>query len=214
MNSTVTTKPRLVILISGRGTNLQAIIEAIDTKRLEATIEAVISDRPKAQGLGKAAAYGLRTISLDYRSYQDGEAYHQELRSHLEALNPDLIILSGYMRILPAEIVRAYRWRILNIHPSLLPSFPGLHPHQQALDYGVKVSGCTVHFVDEGMDTGPIVMQAAVSVEDDDTADTLAARVLAEEHRLYPAAIQQVLQGTIQVVGRRVLRSAPEVGLT
>lgn len=193
MNGLTSRRARLVVLVSGRGTNLQAIIDEIEAGKLNATIEAVISDRQGAQALSRAKAHGMRTIALEFSSFASADHYHETLRSHLDDMAPDLVILSGYMRILPTDIVAAYRWRILNIHPSLLPAFPGLQPQKQALDYGVKFSGCTVHFVDEGVDTGPIISQAVVPVHEDDTPTTLAARILVEEHRLYPEAIRSVL---------------------
>lgn len=204
-------RPRLVILASGRGSNLQAILDAIDRGDLEAEVAAVISDRPEAQALKRAEKRGIPGISLDFKAFADREAYHAALLATLTELTPDLIVLAGYMRLLPKAIVRRFPQRIVNIHPSLLPAFPGLHPHQQALDYGVKVSGCTVHFVDEGMDTGPIIMQAVVPVDDDDTAETLAERILRREHELYPQALAAIFSGRVQLEGRRVRILSPEV---
>ena len=161
--------PRLVVMASGRGSNLEAILDAIDRGELRARVVAVISDRPDAQALERAARRQIEALALDYRAFPDRDAYHEALLEHLVRIAPDLIVLAGYMRLLPGRIVARFPQRIVNIHPSLLPAFPGLNPHRQALDYGVKVSGCTVHFVDEGMDTGPIIMQAAVPVLEDDT---------------------------------------------
>lgn len=196
--------PRIAVLASGRGTNLQAIIDAVSAGELAADITCVLSDRPGAMALERAERHGIPARCIDYRGMGDPPRYESELASALEALAPDLIVLSGYMRILPPRIVRRYPLRIINIHPSLLPAFPGLHPHAQALAYGVKVSGCTVHFVDEGVDSGPIIAQTAVPVYDDDTEDTLAQRILQEEHRLYPQVIAKVLAGTLEVAARRV----------
>lgn len=196
--------PRLVVLASGRGSNLQAILDAIERGELRAEVAAVLSDRPDAPALQRAAKREIPAIPIDYKSFADRDAYHHALLTALNELGPDLIVLAGYMRLLPGWLVRRFPQRIVNIHPSLLPSFPGLNPHQQALDYGVKVSGCTVHFVDEGMDTGPIIMQSVVAVEDDDTAESLAARILHHEHELYPRAIAAILSGRVQLNGRRV----------
>lgn len=196
--------PRLVVLASGRGSNLQAILDAIERGELRAEVAAVLSDRPDAPALQRAAKREIPAIPIDYKSFADRDAYHHALLTTLNELGPDLIVLAGYMRLLPGWLVRRFPQRIVNIHPSLLPSFPGLNPHQQALDYGVKVSGCTVHFVDEGMDTGPIIMQSVVAVEDDDTAESLAARILHHEHELYPRAIAAILSGRVQLNGRRV----------
>lgn len=205
MSVSVGRVPRIVVLASGRGSNLQAILDAIKAGTLQAEVDAVVSDRADALALTRAQEQGLQAICLEYRSFESREAYHVELLHTLDRLDPDLVVLAGYMRILPGDIVRRFRHRILNIHPSLLPAFPGLHPHRQALEYGVKVSGCTVHFVDEGMDTGPIIMQTAVPVYGGDTEQTLAERILHEEHRLYPQAIAAVLAGRVQTDGRRVL---------
>lgn len=196
---------RLVVLASGRGSNLQAIMDAIDAGKLPAEIACVIADRPEAKALERARARGIPAAMLDYRAIADRDLYHSLLADKLDELRPDLIVLAGYMRLMPADIVRRYRWKIVNIHPSLLPAFPGMRPHQQAIEYGVKVSGCTVHFVDEGVDTGPIIKQAVVPVRDDDTPETLAARILVEEHRIYPEAIRLVLEGKLRVEGRRVI---------
>lgn len=201
--------PRLVVMASGRGSNLEAILDAIDRGELRARVVAVISDRSDAQALERAARRQIEALALDYRAFPDRDAYHEALLEHLVRIAPDLIVLAGYMRLLPGRIVARFPQRIVNIHPSLLPAFPGLNPHRQALDYGVKVSGCTVHFVDEGMDTGPIIMQAAVPVLEDDTEKSLAERILRREHELYPRAIAAVLDGRVRVEGRRVRIFAP-----
>lgn len=197
-------KLRLAVLASGRGSNLQAIIDAIAAGELDAEIAVVISDKGDAQALERARKHQIPHRFLDPREYSAAGAYDRALVALWQEYQVDLVVLAGYMRLLGSEAVRAYRSRILNIHPSLLPAFPGLNAQAQALAYGVRYSGCTVHFVDEGMDTGPIILQAVVPVKDDDAAETLAARILEEEHRLYPQAIQLFAEGRLEVVGRRV----------
>jgi phosphoribosylglycinamide formyltransferase-1 len=183
---------RLGILISGRGSNFVAIADAIAEKRLDAEIAVVISNRADAGGIDRALERGLNIQVLPSRGL-DRDVYDQELITALKRHDVDLVCLAGYMRILGGRFIREFRDHILNIHPSLLPSFPGLDAQYQALAHGVKFSGCTVHLVNEGLDSGPIVAQAVVPVLPDDTADTLAARILKEEHRIYPEAIAQVL---------------------
>lgn len=200
---------RLGILISGRGSNFQAIAENIAQGRLDAEIAVVISNREAAAGLQIARDRGLHTVCIPSRG-QDRIAYDRLLVDELRSNEVDLVCLAGFMRLLSAEFVNAFPGRILNIHPSLLPAFPGLDAQHQALEHGVKVSGCTVHFVDERLDAGPIVLQAVVPVLDEDTADTLSARILAEEHRIYSEAIAIVLSGQYRLQGRRVLRSTME----
>lgn len=197
-------RPRLAVLASGRGSNLQAIIDAIEAGQLEAEIALVLSDRSDAVALERARAHGIAAEAVDYRQLGDKAAYYGMVQERLDEVDPDLIVLAGYMRMLPPDFVQRYLWRIVNIHPSLLPAFPGLNAQRQALDYGVKVAGCTVHFVDEGMDSGPIIAQAAVPVNEGDTEATLAARILEEEHRIYPEAIAHVLAGKFAVKDRRV----------
>jgi len=176
---------KIVILISGRGSNMQAILEA----RLPLSVAAVISNDATASGLITAQKHGVPTRVVDHRAYTDRAAFDTALAAAIDEYAPDLLVLAGFMRILTAGFVEHYRDRILNIHPSLLPSFTGLHTHRRALEAGVKVHGCSVHFVTPELDHGPIVAQAAVPVLDDDSEDTLAARVLAQEHRLYPQAV-------------------------
>lgn len=199
-----TTPLVLGVLASGRGSNLQAILDAIAEGRCPARVAVVLSDRAEAPALERARRAGVKAVYLDPRAYPDRVAFDRALARVLEEHEVELVCLAGYMRLLSPEFVAAFRWRILNIHPALLPAFPGLHAQRQALAYGVKVSGATVHFVDEGVDTGPIVLQAAVPVEEDDTEETLAARILVEEHRLYPEAIRLYAEGRLEVVGRRV----------
>lgn len=195
---------RLAVLVSGRGSNFEAIARNIAAGRLKAEIAVVVSNNPDAKALETAVSMGIRGLSLPSKGL-DSDTYAAKVRDALSPLAIDLVILAGFMRRVGQPLLDAYPMRILNIHPALLPSFPGLHVQQQALDYGVKFSGCTVHFVDGGMDTGPIVAQAAVPVLDGDTADTLAARILVEEHRIYSEAIATVLGGRYRIEGRRVV---------
>lgn len=199
---------RLGVLISGRGSNLQALIDAIADRRLDATIAIVISNREDAAGLERARRAGIETLCLSHRGWPSREEYDDALVRELRAREVSLVCLAGFMRIFSARMLEAFPQRILNIHPSLLPSFPGLHPQQQAIDYGVKVSGVTVHLVDGELDGGPVVVQRVVPVLDSDTEDALAARILVEEHHAYPAAVQLVLDGGWRVEGRRFIRPA------
>ena len=198
---------RLGILLSGRGSNFLAIADSIAAGRLDAEIAVVISNRADAPGITAARERGLKVALLPSRGIER-EKYDALLAAELDQAGVDLICLAGYMRLLSASFIQRYPLRILNIHPSLLPAFPGLDVQQKAIDHGVKVSGCTVHFVDEGLDSGPIVKQAAVPVLDDDTAESLAARILKEEHRIYSEAIALVLSGKYRIEGRRVLSVA------
>ena len=197
------------VLISGRGSNLQAIIDAIGDGRLDARLAVVISNRADAFGLERARLAGVETIVRDHRGWDSREAYEAVLVEDLRARNVQLVCLAGFMRLLGATFVNAFSNRILNIHPALLPSFPGLHAQRQALEHGVRFSGATVHLVDTQLDAGPIVMQAVVPVFTDDTEESLAARILAEEHRIYPEAIQRVLDGDWRVEGRRLVPAEP-----
>ncbi len=199
----------LVVLISRRGSNLQALIDAIADRRLEASIAVVISNRPAAAGLERARAAGLETLGLDHRdqaAIPSREDFDRAVAKELRARHVSLVCLAGFMRLVGAPLLEAYPNAILNVHPSLLPAFPGVDAQRQALDHGVKVAGATVHLVTRDLDGGPIVVQAAVPVRDDDTAETLAARILVEEHRLYPEAVQMILDGGWTLAGRRVLR--------
>jgi phosphoribosylglycinamide formyltransferase-1 len=197
---------RIAILVSGRGSNFEALARSIREGRLEAEIAAVVSNNPEAKALETARALGIHDISLPSKGI-DSDTYAAMVRDALAPLQVDLVCLAGFMRRVGQPLLEAYPQRILNIHPALLPSFPGLHVQQQAIDYGVRFSGCTVHFVDAGVDTGPIVTQAVVPVLDDDTADTLAARILVEEHRIYSEAVGVVLSGEYRIEGRRVVRA-------
>jgi phosphoribosylglycinamide formyltransferase-1 len=183
------------VLISGRGSNLKAIIDAIDRKQLDATIAIVISNRADAPGLDHARNAGIETLVLNHKGYPAREDYDRALVNELNQRNVDLVCLAGFMRLLSPLFVDAFPNRILNIHPSLLPKYPGLHPQQQALDDGATVSGATVHIVNADLDAGPIVLQQSVPVQAGDTAETLAARILDVEHQLYPRAIEKVLSG-------------------
>jgi len=193
------------VLISGRGSNLQAIIDAIRDGRLDARIAVVISNRADAYGLERARAAGIDTLVRDHKGWPSREAYEAALVDDLRGRGVSLICLAGFMRLLGATFVGAFPHRILNIHPALLPSFAGMHAQRQAIEHGVKVSGVTVHLVDTTLDGGPIVMQAAVPVLDDDTEDTLAERILVEEHRIYPEAIARMLDGKWRLEGRRLV---------
>lgn len=195
---------RLGILLSGRGSNFEAIARNVAAGRPQAEIGVVISNRPEAPGLELARARGLHAVSIPSKG-MDREAYDRLLIAELSNSQVDLVCLAGYMRLLSAGFIREFPMRVLNIHPSLLPAFPGLDAQHQALQHGAKVSGCTVHFVDEFLDAGPIIFQAALPVLDDDTVETLSARILKEEHRIYSDAIGLVLSGKWKLAGRRVV---------
>jgi phosphoribosylglycinamide formyltransferase 1 len=199
---------RLAVLISGRGSNLQAIIDAVNDRTLDASISVVVSNREAAAGLQRARDAGIDTLFLNPKSFSDRDAYDRALVGELQTRRVDLVCLAGYMRLVGEPMLAAFPQRILNVHPSLLPAFPGLDAQRQALEHGVRVSGATVHFVTDELDGGPIILQACVPVRADDTVDTLSARILIEEHRLYPAAIQKVLAGQCFIEGRRVLTSS------
>lgn len=195
---------RLGVLISGRGSNLQAIIDAIGEGRLDAEVVLVISNRADAAGLDRARDAGIETALIDHRAYASRDAFDRALAAALRARDVGLVCLAGFMRVVGPPMLEAFPNAILNIHPSLLPAFPGVDAQRQALDFGVKVTGVTVHFVTPELDGGPIVLQRAVPVRDDDTPDTLAARILIEEHGVYPEAIRIVLEGKWRIDGRRV----------
>ncbi len=196
---------RLGVLISGRGTNLQSIIDHCEQKKIPAEVVVVISDKKVAYGLERAKKHGIEALFIDPKAFPGKESFEKAMGDELEKRNVDLICLAGFMRILSPYFVNRFRGRIINIHPALLPSFPGLHGQGQAVNHGVKISGCTVHFVDEGVDSGPIIIQAAVPVFDDDDEDTLAARILKCEHKIYPMAIKLIAEGRIKVEGRKVI---------
>lgn len=197
---------RVVVLISGRGSNMAALVDR------GAPVVAVISNRPDAKGLEFARARGIATEVVDHKAHPDRESFDHALRIAIDHHAPDLVVLAGFMRVLTGGFVRAYAGRLINIHPSLLPAFPGLDTHRRAIEAGCKIHGCTVHFVTEALDHGPVIAQAAVPVLDDDTEVTLAERVLAQEHRVLPAAVRWVLDGALRVNGLRV--SSVEPGVT
>jgi phosphoribosylglycinamide formyltransferase-1 len=198
---------RIGVLLSGRGSNFEALADSVATGRISnAEIALVLSNREGAPGIERARARGLSTRVIPSKGLER-EAYDRLVVASLREASVDLICLAGYMRLLSPYFVAAFPQRILNIHPSLLPSFPGLESQKQALEYGVKFAGCTVHFVDENLDAGPIVLQAVVPVEDHDTEDTLSVRILKEEHRLYSEAVKIILEGNYKIIGRRVVRS-------
>jgi len=195
---------KLCILISGRGSNFEAIARNVQAGKIPATIGVVISNKEEAAGLTIARQMGLNALCIPSKG-KEREAFERELVAALRQHEVDLVCLAGFMRVLTPYFIREFKGRILNIHPALLPSFPGVEAQKQALEYGVKFTGCTVHFVDEGVDTGPVVAQAVVSVLDDDTVETLSARILKEEHRVYTEAVNLVIEDKIRIEGRRVL---------
>lgn len=192
------------VLLSGGGTNLQAIIDAVRQERLDATVRTVVSNRKDAYGLARARAHGIPAAVLDHRDFPSREDYDRALAEHLERNGVDLVVLAGFMRLLSPVFIRSFPNRVMNIHPALSPSFAGLHGQRQALEYGVRFTGCTVHFVTEGCDDGPVIIQAVVPVLPDDTEETLSQRILVQEHRIYPRAIQLYCEGRLAVEGRKV----------
>ncbi len=192
------------VLCSGRGTNLASILAAVESGQIPAPVGVVLTDKPGVMALERAEKAGIPNRCIDRRQYDNQREFEEQLVAALKEHGVTLVVLAGFMRILSPYFVHEFAGRIMNIHPALLPSFPGAHAHRDALAYGVKISGVTIHFVDEGMDSGPIILQAAVPVEDDDTEDTLAARVLVQEHKLYPRAIELYLKGKLRVEGRKV----------
>jgi phosphoribosylglycinamide formyltransferase-1 len=196
---------KLGVLISGRGSNLQALIEATAAARLSATIRLVISNRPEAMGLIRAAAAGIETAVLPHRDFPSRASYDHALVERLQSTGVDYVCLAGFMRLLGPTFCAAFPSRIVNIHPSLLPAFPGVDAQRQAFEHGVKVTGATVHLVTPELDAGPIVMQRAVTVHDDDTVETLSSRILGVEHELYPEAVQRLVTRSWSIVGRRVV---------
>ncbi len=195
---------RIVVLASGRGSNFQAVIDAVAAGRIPARCSALITDNPGAYAIERAKEAKIPVTVLDFASFPSKEDYESALLSAMEGQKADLFVLAGYMRILGTKIVHAFPGRIINIHPALLPSFTGLHGQRQALNYGVKVAGCTVHFVDENLDCGPIILQKCVPVLEGDDEDSLADRILTEEHKCYPEAIRLFCEGRLEIAGRRV----------
>jgi phosphoribosylglycinamide formyltransferase-1 len=208
MSISRTTPLRVAVLASGRGSNLQAIIDAIEAGQVQAQIVAVISNKKDAAALERARKHGLKDLFVDPKPFagrpDSREAYDRSLLEILQQHEVELVLLAGYMKIVTAVLVNAYANRMMNIHPSLLPSFPGLDVQKKAIDWGCKLAGCTVHFVTEGVDEGPIIIQAAVPILDDDTPETLAASILVQEHKIYPRAVQLFAEGRLRVDGRRV----------
>jgi phosphoribosylglycinamide formyltransferase-1 len=194
----------LAVLASGRGSNLQAIIDQIEEGRLHASIKLLVVDNPDAFAIERARRHSIPYLYLDPGEFPTKDSYFVKIVEELKARGVELVILAGFMRIVRRPMIEAYPNRIMNIHPALLPSFPGFHGQRQAVDYGVRITGCTVHFVDEGMDTGPVIIQAAVPVLPDDTEETLSARVLKLEHRIFPEAIRLFSEGRLSVEGRLV----------
>ncbi|NML29288.1 phosphoribosylglycinamide formyltransferase [Paraburkholderia antibiotica] len=201
---------KLVILISGRGSNMEAIVRACASEGWPAQVAAVIANRPDAAGLAFAASHGIATAVVDHRQFPDRDSFDAALAEQVDAFAPDLVVLAGFMRVLTARFVDHYAGRMLNVHPSLLPSFPGLKTHQQALDAGVRLHGASVHFVTSQLDHGPIVVQSAVPVVAGDTAATLAGRVLATEHIIYPRAVRWFVEGRLALDGLRVTLTPSE----
>jgi len=197
-------KKRIAVLASGRGSNFQAIIEAIRREQIPATCVALITDNPEAYAIERAKNAGIPVKVIDYSSFPSRETYEQALLAAMQEVNADLFVLAGYMRILGDDIVRSFAGKMMNIHPALLPSFTGLHAQMQALNYGVRVSGCTVHFVDESLDYGPIILQRCVAVLDGDDEDSLAERILKHEHQCLPEAIRLFCEGKLTIDGRIV----------
>lgn len=195
----------IAVLISGGGTNLQALIDAIEAKTLDAKIAVVLSNKADAHGLVRAKQHGIATEVLDHKPFASREDYDQAVVDLLQARGVELVILAGFMRLLSPIFIKAYSNRIMNIHPALLPSFPGLHVQRKALEHGVRFAGCTVHFVNEECDEGPIIIQAVVPVYPDDSEESLAARILKQEHRIYPRAVQLYAEGRLHITGRQVL---------
>jgi phosphoribosylglycinamide formyltransferase-1 len=201
---------RVGVLASGRGSNFRALAEAAAANRIPASVVVLVSDRATAPALAVAREHGIEALVVDPKQHPSREAHEKAVIGVLEERRVGLVCLAGYMRLLSSGFVAHFAGRLLNIHPSLLPAFPGLHPHRQALAHGVRVSGATVHFVDEGVDTGPVVLQAAVPVEPGDTEESLAARILVEEHRIYPEAVRLFAEGRLEIRGRRVdIRERP-----
>jgi phosphoribosylglycinamide formyltransferase-1 len=198
----------VAVLASGRGSNLQAIIDGIEANLVQATIVAVVSNKKDAVALERARKHGLKDLFVDPKPFagqpDSREAYDRALLAILQQHDVELVLLAGYMKIVTAVLVNAYANRMMNIHPSLLPSFPGLDVQKKAIEWGCKLAGCTMHFVTEGVDEGPIILQAAVPILDDDSPETLAARILVQEHKLYPRAVQLFAEGRLRVEGRRV----------
>jgi len=202
---------QLGVLASGSGSNLQSIIDSCQDGSLSAEVSLVIANNPEAKALERARNAGIEALCIDHRQYNGREEFDRALVAELRRFGVELVVLAGFMRIITPVMLEAFPQRVINIHPALLPAFPGLHVQQQAIDYGARFSGCTVHFVDAGVDTGPIIIQAAVPILADDDADKLAARILEQEHLVYPRAIQLIAEGRIRIEGRKVRIDPPVV---
>ncbi|MDP2768066.1 MAG: phosphoribosylglycinamide formyltransferase [Candidatus Methanoperedens sp.] len=194
----------IAVLASGRGSNLQAVIDSIENGYLKARITAVISDVGDAYALERAKKHGIKAAFIDPKKFPSKELYEEKVLSILKNYDSELVLLAGYMRVVGHTLLEAYKNHMLNIHPALLPAFPGLHAQKQAFDHGVKVAGCSVHFVDESLDGGPIILQRCVEVKEDDTAETLADRILEQEHKIYPEAVKLVVENRLRIEGRKV----------
>ncbi len=195
---------KIAVLASGRGSNFQSIQDVIEEGKIKAKIVLLVTDNRKAQALERAGNHGIETLFLNPKEFSEREAFDSAIASALKKRQIGLVLLAGYMRVVSRNLIRPFKNKIMNIHPALLPSFPGLHGQADACNYGVKIAGCTVHFVDEGVDTGPIIIQAAVPAYDDDTDETLSARVLRCEHKIYPKAVRLFAEGRLEVDGRKV----------
>lgn len=193
------------VLASGRGSNFQSIIDSIQTGYLPAAIAVLITDNPDAYAIERAGKHAIEALVLKPADFADKNAYYSRIADELQKRNVELVVLAGFMRVVGKALLNCFPNRVMNIHPALLPSFPGLHGQKQAADYGIKISGCTVHFVDEGVDTGPIIVQAAVPAYHDDTEDSLSERILIQEHRIFPYAIKLFAEGRVSVEGRKVV---------
>lgn len=192
------------VLASGRGSNFQSIIDNIESGYINAKIAVLITDNPKAYAIERAKKHDIESLVINPKKFPDKDSFYTHLADELQKRGVNLVVLAGFMRVVGKPLIDRYRSKIMNIHPALLPSFPGLHSQKQAIDYGVKISGCTVHFVDEGVDTGPIIIQAAVPAYEDDTEDSLSERILKQEHIIFPLAIKLYADGKIRVEGRKV----------
>ena len=201
----------LGILVSGSGSNLQSIIDHIESGKLDAVIKVVISNSPEAYAGERCRRHSIPFVVIDHRDFPLRDAFDQQMIDVLQSRGVELVVMAGFMRILTARFLSSFPMRIMNIHPALLPAFPGLHVQRKAVEYGVRFSGCTVHFADDGVDTGPIIIQAVVPVYEDDDEDSLAQRILKEEHKIYPQAIQWYVEGRLEVKGRKVYLRGAEV---
>lgn len=196
---------KIAVLASGRGSNFQSIIDAVKNGYMQAEINILVTDKAAAYAVTRARESGIEALFLDPKEFKTKDGYYEELARILRDRSIGLIVLAGFMRIVGKPLIAAFHGKIMNIHPAILPSFPGLHGQEQAHDYGVKIAGCTVHFVDEGMDTGPVIVQAAVPVYSDDTEETLSARILSCEHRIYPYAVKLYAENRLRIEGRKVI---------